>query len=76
MQFGLTDMADEAEFLLFSIVLALDNPRKWELLIDTIAAAEASTEVALLKLSDLSSGLSTAIALFLMYFYILHFNPL
>ena len=48
MQFSLTDMADEAEFLLFSIILALDNPRKWELLIDTIAAAEASAEVALL----------------------------
>ena len=48
MQFGLTDMADKAEFLLFGIVLALDNSREWELLVDTIAAPKAGTEVTLL----------------------------
>ena len=75
MQFGLTDMADKAKFLLFCIVLALDNSRKWELLVDTITAPKARTEVALLKLSNLSSRLSAGIALLLMYFDILHFNP-
>ena len=76
MQFGLADMADKAKFLLFSIVLALDDSRKWELLVDTITAPKARTEVALLKLPNLSCRLSAAIALLLMYFDILHFDPL